>query len=201
MSQTTQETQTSPFREHLEYDGEQYDLVFDPGNPQRAQVIPNYEAMFPQQTSVIQKCELPGVGIRWVAIIDAVTPAQSMQQTGSLPTVERRYLCFRIYQNEHELPRVAVKKEPSGTMEVVPSPLAARPQEMVIYAQSTPGKSQGNRAQRLINALLGAASRDMPAPNPDWTRDFALITQGATGAADVASATEDTNAGETDAAE
>ena len=34
MSQTAQ--QNAPafvFQEHLEYDGEQYDLVFDPGNP------------------------------------------------------------------------------------------------------------------------------------------------------------------------
>ena len=88
MSQTAQ--QNAPafvFQEHLEYDGEQYDLVFDPGNPQRAQVIPNYETMIPQPSSVIQKFDLPGVGKRWMAIIDAMTPAQSSAGRGKALSV------------------------------------------------------------------------------------------------------------------
>lgn len=201
MSQGMQNTSTFQFQEQLEYDGEHYDLVYDPGNPQRAQVIPNYEAMFPQQTSVLQECELPGVGQRWVAIIDAVTPAQSMQQTGGLPTVEKRYLCFRIYKNEDELPRAAIQKKPDGTLVMVRSPLAARPQEMVIYARSTPGNSQANRAQRLIAALLGAAAREMPAANPNWTQELALVTQGATSSAVAEPTTQNNNDGEVNADE
>ena len=177
MSQTAQ--QNAPafvFQEHLEYDGEQYDLVFDPGNPQRAQVIPNYETMIPQPSSVIQKFDLPGVGKRWMAIIDAMTPAQSSEQTGGLPAVERHYLCFRIYSDQNELPRAMIRKA-SGGVELVPSPLAARPQEMVIYSRSTRGKDQGNRAQRLVSALLGAVAREFPAPNSAWTQELARVTQ------------------------
>ena len=173
MSQIQQKIPEFRCQEHLVYDGEHYDLVYDPGNPQRAQVIPNYEAMFPQQTSVIQECELPGLGQRWMAIVDAVTPAQSMQQTGGLPTVEKRYLCFRIYKHEYELPREEIQKKPDGTLVTVRSPLAARPQEMVIYARSTSGNTQGNRAQRLIAALLGAAMKDMPVTDMNWTQQLA----------------------------
>lgn len=176
MSQTPQNAPEFHFPERMEYDGEHYDLVYDPGNPQRPQVIPNYQAMFPQETSAIEQFTWPGQGQLWLAIIDALSPAQSMQQTGGLPAIERRYLCFRLFEREEDIPRATQRIDASGKVAYVPSALAVRPQEMVIYAKSTPGGHQSNRAQRLITALLGTAQREMPAPRPDWTRDFARMT-------------------------
>lgn len=159
MNDTTQQPQAKQFhfRETLNLDGEQYTLMYDPGNPQRPQVLPNYPAMLPQSSSCCQKIALPGVGEKWITIIDAVLPAQTMAQTGGAPAIERRFLCFRIY-------------------DVYTDPMITPPAEMVMYAL---GNGQdGSRGQRLINALLGMAEQQQTTkvdPDTDWTRQLAEI--------------------------
>lgn len=159
MSETTQQTQAKQFHfpETLNLDGEQYTLMYDPGNPQRPQVLPNYRAMLPQPSSCCQQVELPGLGRKWMTIIDAVIPAQAMTQTGGAPAMERRFLCFRIY-------------------DVFTDPMITPPAEMVMYAL---GNGQdGSRSQRLLNTLLGMAEQQQAnkvAPDTDWTRQLAEV--------------------------
>ena len=66
----------------LKVDGKTLHLIYDPGNSQRAQALPNYDVMIPLPSSTTQEVVLPGVGKKWVAIVDAKSPAQPMLGRG-----------------------------------------------------------------------------------------------------------------------
>lgn len=144
---------TFRFPESLKLDGKTLHLVYDPGNPQRAQALPNYEVMIPLPSSTTQEVELPGVGKKWVAIVDAKSPAQPMRQAGGVPSVERSYLCFRLVDGP------------------VP-PLSVPAREFVVYAEESQGMEQ-NRAQTLIDAVLGIVLDSTPQPTANWTEQLA----------------------------
>lgn len=144
---------TFRFPESLRLNGKMLHLVYDPGNPQRAQALPNYEVMIPLPSSTTQEVELPGVGKKWVAIVDAKSPAQPMQQPGGRPSIERSYLCFRLVDGP------------------VP-PLSVPAREFVVYAEEPQGMEQ-NRAQMLIDAVLGVMLETAPQPVGNWTEQLA----------------------------
>ena len=134
---------TFRFPESLRLNGKMLHLVYDPGNPQRAQALPNYEVMIPLPSSTTQEVELPGVGKKWVAIVDAKSPAQPMQQPGGRPSIERSY-----------------------------PPLSVPAREFVVYAEEPQGMEQ-NRAQMLIDAVLGVVLEAAPQPVGNWTEQLA----------------------------
>lgn len=140
------------FPETLSLNGKTFHLVFDPGNPQRAQAVPNYDVMIPLATSVTQEIDLPGVGKKWLAIVDAKSPAQSMR-TGT-PAIEQTYLCFRIVD---------------GPI----SPLNVPAREFVVYAEEV-RPVQGNRAQGIIDTVLGFAMEGTQQQATNWTKQLSV---------------------------
>ena len=143
---------TFRFPETLKVDGKTLHLIYDPGNSQRAQALPNYDVMIPLPSSTTQEVELPGVGKKWVAIVDAKSPAQPMQP-GGRPSIEMSYLCFRLVDGQ------------------VP-PLSVPAREFVVYAEEPLGMAS-NRAQTLIDAVLGVVMESAPQPTANWTEQLA----------------------------
>lgn len=148
------------FPENIMLDGERYALVYDPGNQSRAQVIPNYKAMFVQPSSTCESIELQGLGKKWLAILDAVLPAMTAQQTGGRPVPEKRYLCFMLLDYQRD-------------------PMSINPQEMVMYGKVVAdGQEYGlNRGRRILDAVLGSASAEAPKPDANWTKQLAVLQE------------------------
>lgn len=148
------------FPENITLDGERYALVYDPGNPSRAQVLPNYKAMFVQPTSACEPVELQGLGKKWLAVLDTVIPAMTAQQTGGRPVPEKRYLCFILLDYQRD-------------------PMAILPQEMVMYGKIVADeKAYGlSRGRRILDAVLGSASAEAPKPNANWTKQLAVLQE------------------------
>lgn len=149
---------TFTFPEALNFGGKRLRLIYDPGNPQRAQALPNFGLMVPLPTSATQEVELPGLGKKWLAIIDAKSPAQPMQP-GGRPSVEMTYLCFRL-------------------LDANLSPMLIEPSELVVYAEEPPKAREDNeatRAQRLIDTVLGVVMESAPVPSVNWTEQLALV--------------------------
>lgn len=143
---------TFRFPETLKVDGKTLHLIYDPGNSQRAQALPNYDVMIPLPSSTTQEVVLPGVGKKWVAIVDAKSPAQPMQP-GGRSSIEMSYLCFRLVDGP------------------VP-PLSVPAREFVVYAEEPLGMAS-NRAQTLIDAVLGVVMESAPQPTANWTEQLA----------------------------
>lgn len=146
------------FPENITLDGERYALVYDPGNPSRAQVLPNYKAMFVQPTSVCEPMELQGLGKKWLAILDAVTPAMTAQQTGARPVPEKCYLCFMLLDYQRD-------------------PMTINPQEMVMYGKIVASENGSSRGRRILDAVLGSASAEAPKPDVNWTKQLAVLQE------------------------
>ena len=146
------------FPEQIEFDGAAYNLVFDPGNRHRPQVMPNYSAMYVQGTSSCEALDLGQAGVQYMTIVDAVLPALTAQQTGGFPQPERRYLCLKV----------------DG---VKTNPLAVQPGELVIYERRQEGTQAGTRGQRLFNAIIMATrERTAPAqPDTSWTQSMGTL--------------------------
>lgn len=159
MSQSMQQQNTFHFPEQLELDGSKYSLVYDPGNPERPQVMPNYKAMFIQPSSDCYPLSIQGMeqAPKYFAVVDAVMPPLTAQQAGGFPVPEKRYLCLKLED---------YKKNPA----------VINPAELVIYErrQSADGDNV-NRGQRLLNAILGSAAAAEPKPDTQWTSQMAQI--------------------------
>lgn len=154
------------FPSQLELDGNIYNLVYDPGNPARPQVMPNYRAMLVRPSSNCEPVNLGEMGVKYLAIVDAVLPAMTAQQAGGFPVPEKQYLCFKLADYNTD-------------------PVKVDPRELVIYErrQESGGSYAMNRAQRLLNAIMGSTAAAEPQPDTSWTRKMAQIrvNQGSAG--------------------
>lgn len=159
MSQISQPQHAFHFPEELELDGSKYSLVYDPGNPARPQVMPNYTAMFIQPSSDCYPLSIQGMeqSPKYFAVVDAMMPPLTAQQAGGFPVPEKRYLCLKLE---------GYKKNPA----------IINPAELVIYErrQGSDGDTI-NRGQRLLNAILGSAAAAEPKPDTQWTNEMAQI--------------------------
>lgn len=158
MSQAIQQQNAFHFPEDLDLDGSKYSLVYDPGNPSRPQVMPNYGAMFIQPSSDCYPLNIEGMKTpKYFAVVDAVMPPLTARQAGGFPVPEKCYLCLKLED---------YKKNPT----------IINPAELVIYErrQAADGETI-NRGQRLLNAILGSAAAAEPAPDTQWTNQMIQI--------------------------
>lgn len=165
MSQSMMQQPEFHFPDQMQLDGDTYNLVYDPGNPARPQVMPNYRAMLVQPSSNCEPVNLGEMGVKYLAIVDAVLPAMTAQQAGGYPVPEKKYLCFRL-------------------ADYSTNPVKMDPRELVIYErrQEAGGDYSLNRAQRLLNAILGGTAAAEPQPDTSWTRKMAEIRANQSGA-------------------
>ena len=87
------------------------------------------------------------------------------QQAGGYPVPEKKYLCFRL-------------------ADYSTNPVKMDPRDLVIYErrQEAGGDYSLNRAQRLLNAILGGTAAAEPQPDTSWTRKMAEIRANQSGA-------------------